>query len=291
MREDYQSFVLYIRNGIEPEEFWQRFWQLIPPQGRKTKLYMYDIDGESHYLPRNLTDDELLRYLERGFVSSRVEFLVFLDWPDWRAEFYPQVIHLSEESPWQYRLTIEISPYELLLQEKDTYKMVINFCKQAFLEFPSDFAFACHNYLDLRNTELLCNEKMLSFIPTLAVGAEEKDVEAFQKKQFEVFCQLFPHLGSVTQIDTPGGWHWFIHIFPLYLVHTSPYWCQVQPPAWFYLLSYNYYEASKPYLPNLPVEAIERFPGLQGYGVQKIEELENGGAFILLGYPHQFDEL
>lgn len=101
MREDYQSFVLYIRHGIEPEEFWQRFWQLILPQGRKTKLYMYDIDGESHYLPRNLTDDDLLRHLERGFVSSRVEFLVFLNWPDWQAEFYPKVIHLSEESPWQ----------------------------------------------------------------------------------------------------------------------------------------------------------------------------------------------
>lgn len=46
-------------------------------------------------------------------------------------------------------------------------------------------------------------------------------------------------------------------------------------PIWFYLLNKERYEASKPYLASLPIE--------------RVEELPNGGALLLVNYP-EFEE-
>lgn len=50
----------------------------------------------------------------------------------------------------------------------------------------------------------------------------------------------------------------------------------VEGDIWFYLLNKERYEASKPYLPSLPIE--------------RVEELPNGGALVLVNYPEFKDD-
>lgn len=236
------------------------------------------------------TPEELASLMERAFLQSKKEFsMIGLDLCKVGKYFTDglHIIHFPSDSRWQYYVELYLHQFKelflkLQLEGKKKTKALkegriicdelMAIAKRLFLRLPSDFGFGVHADLRERMTYLLCEEKVFRFIPTIDWAAEEE----VGKVKIPRLRSLF---GTSEQLLIEGSiWEWTGQ-FP---------WNVSCPPVWFVLLSKERYEASKPYLPELPIEAAERFPELEGYKLQRIEELPNGSALLFFDYPFPF---
>jgi hypothetical protein len=253
-----QIVVLNTLPVIEGKEFWEQLRAVMEAHGRllvpRADVPDAVVDEERLSLPGGTSKTEWDSLLEQAFLNAKRHVVLT---PDWGEPWGPIALAILRQKPyiprWGYQIEMCFERYVFNTQEARLCEAVTELCKDLFVQLPCDFGFACHEYLYKRHLRLFKSyrkdAKALCFIPTLPAEDEGNYL----------------------------------------LVHDNPFWGLDDKPIWFYLLSRERYEASKPYLPNLPVEAIERFPHLQGYGVQRIEELPNGGAFIFFGHPYDFD--
>jgi len=239
------------------------------------------------------TPEELGSLMEKVFLRAKKEFsMMGLDLCK-VGKYFTDAMHIIRfppDSRWQYYVELYLHNLKELLVEKlwhekkeETQALkegrtvcdeLMAIAKRLFLELPCDFGFGIHADLRERMIYLLCEEKAFKFIPTIdwAAGADEE----VGKEKIPRLRSLF---GTSDRLLIEGQiWEWTGQ-FP---------WSTGCPPIWFVLLSKERYEASKPYLPALPIEAAERFPGLKGYRLQHIEELPNGSALLFFDYPFPF---
>lgn len=265
-----QIISIYTCSSLRDErQFWGRFREIL--KAHKLQFGSISIDDEFwHDLPQEISEEERERLLEENFKRTVEIFAIGdLNWPDLNL-YGPHVLIIRPQpygSPWGYEIYMPLEDYQFYNQGIRFCEAIISLCKDIFTRIPCDFGFGCHEDLYERQLNLLRVHKSLQFIPTLS-NRVMQSIEFYLK----IIIPKSPE--SAEKIRNHA---------------LANSWSLSYKPVWFYLLSAERYEASKPYLPKLPVEAIEKFPRLKGYGVERIEELENGGAFIFLGYPYDLE--
>lgn len=250
-----QIISIYTCSSLRDErQFWGRFREIM--KAHKLQFGSISIDDEFwHDLPQEISEEERERLLEETFKRTVEIFAIGdLNWPDLNL-YGPHVLIIRPQpygSPWGYEIYMPLEDYQFYNQGIRFCEAIISLCKDIFTQIPCDFGFGCEESL---------YERLKRIFKSYKKGAKA--------------LRFIPTLPAE---DDPN-----------YLLIDDDSWSLSYKPVWFYLLSAERYEASKPYLPKLPVEAIEKFPRLKGYGVERIEELENGGAFIFLGYPYDLE--
>ncbi len=292
MSQPYEEVVFYIRQGLEPESFWDRLRNALSehqiffrPGFCEDSSFAVSADStldvfkqlEQRHPTAAMTPHEWENIAREKFLTCQNYVWITNPWvEDWEGKIGPNdlwITKLPPEIPWAYHVQINCSFYRIR-KYSSFWERIIDLSKMLFVSLSADFGFACFEDMLTRHLEIFRGQKALTYLPTLPGSVHY---------QLQILRQLFPNLTEdeieewLQPSDRWGGQ------FPW----GGP---EAYVPASFYLLSCERYEASKPHLPNLSVEAIERFPHLQGYGVQRIEELPNGGAFIFLGYPYEFDD-
>lgn len=289
MAQPNETVVLYITQSTNPDIFWERLQDALAEhqlffyrQGKRALVSVDNTLGIGKQLrderekPSLITLEEWERFVKCKFLSCKKYIWIFeLCVEGWDDQVGPSdlwIVKLPFGKPWTYHLQINCN-FWCIRRYATFWEHIMALSKTLFTHLSADFGVACFEDILPRHLWIFRTEKAIRFLPTLPGSRQE---------QLQVLSKLFPNLseGELEDWFQPSDlWGW-----------KYPWGDGGYLPASFYLLNKDYYEASKPYLPNLPVEAIERFPGLKGYGVKRIEELPNGGAFILLGYPYQFDE-
>ncbi len=253
-----QTVVLYTLSTLKGKDFWSRLRAVIEAHGRllvphKDTPVVYTDEDMGKRLPEEATKEEWDRFVEHAFLGAKESFALSPDWGDlWGPSILVTLLQ-PYGSPWGYSIEMVFEDVVFYQQGMQLCEAITELCKDLFVEIPCDFGFACHEYLEERHRRIFMSQK--------------KDAKTLR---------FIPTLPAEDEAN--------------YLLVSENYWSLSYKPVWFYLLSPDRYEASKPYLPNLPVEAHERFPHLKDYGLQRIEELPNGGAFLFLGYPYDLED-
>jgi len=259
-----QVVVIYTSSEVKREELWQQLEIVMEAHGKllvpRKDIPMIDVDGDTIFLPEEGTVDEWKHIVKQAFLQSKGEGIVIFD-PDWGDLYGPDFLAILFQfrgPPWAFSIEMSFEAH-LFWQGKRLCDEVMELCKDMFVHIPCDFGFACHKYLYKRHLRIFKsykkNAKALRFVPTMP-AEDDPNYE---------FVEEWSAKGSL--------------------------WAGVSP-VWFYLLSRERYEASKPYLEGLVIEEIERSPWLKlrGYGLQRVDELPNGGALLFFDYPYTFEE-
>jgi len=254
--------VLYTSSEVKREELWQRLEVVMEAHGKllvpRRDIPMIDVDDDTIFLPEEGTVDEWKHIVKQAFLQAEKKGIVIFD-PDWGDLYGPDILSILLQfygPPWAFSIEMSFEAYRFW-QGKRLCDEVMELCKDIFIHIPCDFGFACHQYLYERHLRIFKsfkkNAKALRFVPTMPA---EDD----------------PDYWIVEEGSAKGN-----------------FWSYARP-VWFYLLNQERYEASKPYLWNLAIEEIERFPALKDYGIRWMDELPNGGALLFFDYPYAFEE-
>jgi len=252
---------------LKGKEFWQRLQSVMEAHGclllPKRDMPLIEVDGENIWLPEEGSVEEWKRVVEEAFLQAQKFFVIPLS--DW-GEFFGPMLHILPDpvchecswrkgyvrNEWGYEILMSFSRYRLSSQGRRLCDLVMKLCKELFLQLPCDFGFGCHEYLyEIQREWFLRSLRSIEVVPMIS----------------DLSFQIAPHLRL-------KDWSWFD-----------------EKPVWFYLLCRERYQEIKPFLSNIYIEAKDIFPNLEkGYGIQYIEQLPNGGAFVFLDYPYILDE-
>jgi len=255
---------LYTLPDLKGEEFWQHLQSmevhgclLLPERDRG----LIEVDNKDFWLPEKGNMDEWKRMVKEAqapkcftiFPLIGENFVVrccFFILPDsvcskcsWRKGYV--------RDKWGYEILISFSRSCLVSQGRRLCDLVMELCKDLFLQLPCDFGFSCHDDLYEIQREWLLRSLRNIIVPTIS----------------DLSFWIAPHLRLKD-------------------------WRRVEDkPVWFYLLSRERYQETKPFLSSIYIEAKDIFPNIEdSYGMRYIEELPNGGAFVFLDYPYILEE-